>query len=83
MRQDYVFTDLEGKEHLVEEIRKLEDKLEQSTGEKVNLIAYSHKNAKPEGCADSVHVPLKKMPASLNQVQKCSWSGAEFEQLER
>ncbi|MCM3703311.1 hypothetical protein [Paenibacillus macerans] len=83
MRQDYVFTDLEGKEHLVEEIRKLEDKLEQSTGEKVNLIAYSHKNAKPEGWADSVHVPLKKNAGVTEPSAKMQLAWAEFEQLER
>jgi len=48
MKQDYVFTDLENKEHLVQEIRKLEEKLEQSTGEKINLIAYSEKKADTE-----------------------------------
>ncbi|GIO86229.1 hypothetical protein J25TS5_31610 [Paenibacillus faecis] len=48
MRQDYVFTDLENKEYLVQEIRKLEEKLEQSTGEKINLIAYSEKKANTE-----------------------------------
>ncbi|WP_334074189.1 MULTISPECIES: hypothetical protein [Paenibacillus] len=48
MKQDYVFTDLEKKEHLIQEIRNLEEKLEQSTGEKVNLIAYSEKKADTE-----------------------------------
>ncbi|MGP0585301.1 hypothetical protein [Paenibacillus timonensis] len=43
MQQDYEFTDLENEESLVQEIRKLEEKIEQSIGEKVNLIAYSEK----------------------------------------
>jgi hypothetical protein len=43
MQQDYEFTDLEGRELLVQEIRRLEEKIEQSLGEKVNLIAYSEK----------------------------------------
>jgi hypothetical protein len=47
MQQDYVFTDLEGRESLVQEIRKLEEKIEQSLGEKVNLIAYSEKKEQP------------------------------------
>ncbi|CAM4254231.1 hypothetical protein U9M73_19465 [Paenibacillus phoenicis] len=47
MQQDYVFTDLEGRESLVQEIRKLEEKIEQSIGEKVNLIAYSEKKEQP------------------------------------
>ncbi|EOS54675.1 MULTISPECIES: hypothetical protein [Paenibacillus] len=48
MQQDYVFTDLEGRESLVQEIRKLEEKIEQSIGEKVNLIAYSEKKDHPQ-----------------------------------
>jgi len=47
MQKDYVFTDLEGRESLVQEIRKLEEKIEQSLGEKVNLIAYSEKKEQP------------------------------------
>lgn len=47
MQQDYEFTDLKDQEPLVEEIRKLEEKLEQSVGEKVNLIAYSEKRKEP------------------------------------
>lgn len=43
MQQNYEFTDLQGKEPLVQEIRRLEEKIEQTLGEKVNLIAYSEK----------------------------------------
>ncbi|MGG6309351.1 hypothetical protein [Paenibacillus macerans] len=43
MKQDYVFTDLDDKAHLIQEIQRLEEKIEQSVGEKVNLIAYSEK----------------------------------------
>lgn len=41
MQQDYVFTDLEDQQELVKDIEDLEEKLRQSTGEKINLIAYS------------------------------------------
>lgn len=41
MRQQYEFVDFQGKEHLVEEIQKLEEKLQKETGEIINLIAYS------------------------------------------
>ncbi|WP_178023640.1 hypothetical protein [uncultured Paenibacillus sp.] len=47
MQQDYEFTDLEDRESLVQEIRRLEEKIEQSIGEKVNLIAYSEKKEEP------------------------------------
>ncbi|MCH1639014.1 hypothetical protein MJ257_02760 [Paenibacillus timonensis] len=47
MQQDYEFTDLENEGPLVQEIRKLEEKIEQSIGEKVNLIAYSEKKEEP------------------------------------
>ncbi|MBM6995681.1 hypothetical protein IM700_008380 [Paenibacillus sp. DXFW5] len=43
MQQDYEFTDLEDRASLVQEIRRLEEKIEQTLGEKVNLIAYSEK----------------------------------------
>ncbi|MFD1175379.1 hypothetical protein ACFQ3W_03575 [Paenibacillus puldeungensis] len=43
MFQDYEFTDLGNKEALVKEIQKLEEKIEETLGEKVNLIAYSEK----------------------------------------
>lgn len=41
MQQDFVFTDLEDQQELVKDIEDLEEKLRQSTGEKINLIAYS------------------------------------------
>jgi len=36
----YTFAELNGKEDLVEEIRTLESKLQEQTGEAITLIAY-------------------------------------------
>lgn len=47
MQQDYDFTDLEDQKPLVQEIRRLEEKIGRSIGEKVNLIAYSEKKEEP------------------------------------
>ena len=41
MEDNYEFTDLAGKDELIEDIRSLEEKIEQVIGDKVNLIAYS------------------------------------------
>jgi hypothetical protein len=38
---EYQFADLEKHEDLKEEIRRLESKMQQELGQKVNLIAYS------------------------------------------
>jgi hypothetical protein len=43
--QEYEYTDFQGKEHLVQEIRNLEERLEQLIEQKVNLIAYSESNS--------------------------------------
>ena len=50
MQEDYVFTDLHGQEPLLQEIRKLEERIERETGETINLIAYSKK---PSAHSDS------------------------------
>jgi len=41
MEENYEFTNLRGNNELIEEIRSLEEKIEQTIGDKVNLIAYS------------------------------------------
>jgi hypothetical protein len=41
MNEHYEFTDLNQKEQLLADIRALEEKIEQSVGRQVNLIAYS------------------------------------------
>jgi hypothetical protein len=41
MKENYEFTNLVGKDELIKDIRSLEEKIEQTIGDKVNLIAYS------------------------------------------
>lgn len=41
MESKYEFTDLSQNDEIVAEIRHLEEKIEQTLGMKVNLIAYS------------------------------------------
>jgi hypothetical protein len=41
MDSNYEFTDLNGHDELIKDILSLEEKIKQTTGDKVNLIAYS------------------------------------------
>ncbi|EGL19193.1 MULTISPECIES: hypothetical protein [unclassified Paenibacillus] len=41
----YTFAELNGKEELIEEIRSLESKLQEQTGEPITLIAYEKEQA--------------------------------------
>ncbi len=41
MESNYEFTDLNGHDELIKEILNLEEKIKQTIGDKVNLIAYS------------------------------------------
>ncbi|WP_172798845.1 hypothetical protein [Paenibacillus sp. FJAT-26967] len=41
----YTFAELHGKEHLVDEIRQLENRLKEETGETITLIAYEKEDA--------------------------------------
>jgi len=44
-RNEYEYTDLNGKPALIQEIVQLEQKLKQETGQPVTLIAYSPADA--------------------------------------